>query len=55
MEASPVLAAVDNIELLRVNDAIQSHPVEVVGRELRGAAADTLPASAPGAPRSDGP
>jgi len=28
--------AVDNIELLRVNDAIQSHPVEVVGRELRG-------------------
>jgi hypothetical protein len=48
MEASPVLAAVDNIELLRVNDAIQSHPVEVVGRELRGAAADTLPASAPG-------
>ena len=43
-----MLAAVDNIELLRVNDAIQSHPVEVVGRELRGAAADTLPASAPG-------
>ncbi len=27
---------VDNVQLLRVNDAIQSHPVEIVGRELRG-------------------
>jgi ketol-acid reductoisomerase len=28
--------SVDNQELLAVNAAIQSHPVEVVGRELRG-------------------
>mmetsp|Transcript_14910 Transcript_14910/g.23700 ORF Transcript_14910/g.23700 Transcript_14910/m.23700 type:complete len:506 (-) Transcript_14910:76-1593(-) len=27
---------VDNRELLAVNDAIRSHPVEVIGRELRG-------------------
>lgn len=27
---------VDNIELLEVNASIQSHPVEVIGRELRG-------------------
>jgi len=28
--------AVDNVELNRVNDAIQNHPVEIIGRELRG-------------------
>ena len=28
--------AVDNQELIRVNDAIRSHPVEVVGKTLRG-------------------
>jgi len=28
--------SVDNITLNAANDAIQSHPVEVVGRELRG-------------------
>jgi len=28
--------AVDNLELLAVNEAIASHPVEVIGRELRG-------------------
>mmetsp|Transcript_38900 Transcript_38900/g.60618 ORF Transcript_38900/g.60618 Transcript_38900/m.60618 type:complete len:508 (-) Transcript_38900:243-1766(-) len=27
---------VDNMELIRVNEAIQSHPVEVIGRRLRG-------------------
>ncbi|MEM1145077.1 MAG: ketol-acid reductoisomerase [Pseudomonadota bacterium] len=27
---------VDNQELIRVNEAIRSHPVEVIGRELRG-------------------
>jgi ketol-acid reductoisomerase len=27
---------VDNIVLLEVNTAVQSHPVEVIGRELRG-------------------
>jgi len=27
---------VDNLEIIRVNEAIASHPVEVVGRELRG-------------------
>merc|ERR1719408_1157504 len=27
---------VDNVELLAANQAIQSHPVEVIGRELRG-------------------
>merc|ERR1711976_466712 len=27
---------VDNMELIRVNESIQSHPVEVIGRELRG-------------------
>ncbi len=27
---------VDNQELIRVNDAIRNHPVEVIGRELRG-------------------
>lgn len=27
---------VDNLELIRVSDAISSHPVETVGRELRG-------------------
>jgi ketol-acid reductoisomerase len=27
---------VDNMELIRVNEAIQSHQVEVIGRELRG-------------------
>ncbi|MEM0955815.1 MAG: ketol-acid reductoisomerase [Pseudomonadota bacterium] len=28
--------SVDNQELIRVNDAIRNHPVEIVGRELRG-------------------
>ena len=28
--------SVDNQELIRVNDAIRSHPVEVIGKELRG-------------------
>ena len=28
--------SVDNQELIRVNDAIRSHPVEVVGKTLRG-------------------
>merc|ERR1712190_183300 len=28
--------AVDNLELLEANERIASHPVEVVGRELRG-------------------
>jgi ketol-acid reductoisomerase len=28
--------AVDNQELIRVNEAIRSHPVEVIGKELRG-------------------
>ena len=27
---------VDNVELIRVNDEIRNHPVEVIGRELRG-------------------
>ncbi|OQX70011.1 MAG: ketol-acid reductoisomerase [Sorangiineae bacterium NIC37A_2] len=27
---------VDNLELIRVNEAIATHPVEIVGRELRG-------------------
>ncbi|MCP4211526.1 MAG: ketol-acid reductoisomerase, partial [Halieaceae bacterium] len=27
---------VDNVELIAVNDAIRNHPVEVIGRELRG-------------------
>ena len=27
---------VDNIELIAVNDAIRSHPVEIVGKTLRG-------------------
>ncbi len=27
---------VDNLELIRVNEAVASHPVEVVGKELRG-------------------
>ncbi len=27
---------VDNQELIRINDAIRNHPVEVIGRELRG-------------------
>jgi len=27
---------VDNVELIAVNDAIRSHPVEVIGKELRG-------------------
>ncbi len=27
---------VDNVELIRVNDAIRNHPVEVIGRTLRG-------------------
>ncbi len=27
---------VNNMELIRVNNAIESHPVEIVGRELRG-------------------
>jgi ketol-acid reductoisomerase len=27
---------VDNIELIRVNEAIQNHPVELIGNELRG-------------------
>jgi ketol-acid reductoisomerase len=29
-------ASVDNLELLAIETAIQSHPVEVVGRTLRG-------------------
>jgi ketol-acid reductoisomerase len=28
--------AVDNLKLIEVNDAIRNHPVEIVGRELRG-------------------
>ena len=32
---SPEDSTVDNIELIRVNDQIQSHGVEVIGRELR--------------------
>ena len=27
---------VDNQELIRVNDAIRNHPVEIIGTELRG-------------------
>jgi len=27
---------VDNVELIGVNDAIRSHPVEIVGKTLRG-------------------
>jgi ketol-acid reductoisomerase len=27
---------VDNQELIRVNEAIRSHPVEIVGKTLRG-------------------
>ncbi len=27
---------VDNSELIAVNDRIRSHPIEVVGKELRG-------------------
>ena len=27
---------VDNVELIAVNDAIRSHPVEVIGKTLRG-------------------
>ena len=27
---------VDNIELITVNEAIRSHPVEIIGKELRG-------------------
>ena len=26
---------VDNVELIRINDAIRNHPIEVVGRKLR--------------------
>ena len=33
---SPGDNAVDNLEIIAVDTAIQSHPVEVVGRELRG-------------------
>ena len=29
-------AGVDNQELIAVNDAIRNHPVEIIGRELRG-------------------
>jgi ketol-acid reductoisomerase len=27
---------VDNIRLIQVNDAIRNHPVEIVGKKLRG-------------------
>ena len=27
---------VDNVELIAVNEAIRSHPVEIIGKELRG-------------------
>ena len=27
---------VDNQELIRVNEAIRSHPVEIIGKKLRG-------------------
>jgi ketol-acid reductoisomerase len=29
-------SGVDNMELIAINDAIRSHPVEVIGKELRG-------------------
>lgn len=32
--------AVDNLELIRVNDAIRNHPIEVVGRKLRAYMSD---------------
>jgi ketol-acid reductoisomerase len=28
--------SVDNVELIKVNDEIRNHPVEIIGRELRG-------------------
>ena len=28
---------VDNVELIKVNDAIRNHPIEAVGKRLRGA------------------
>ena len=30
----------DNIELIKVNDAIRNHPIEVVGRKLRAYMSD---------------
>ena len=33
-------ASVDNIELIKVNDAIRNHPIEVVGRKLRAYMSD---------------
>ena len=31
---------VDNVELIRVNDCIRNHPIEVVGRKLRAYMSD---------------
>ena len=28
--------SVDNVRLIQVNDAIRNHPVEIVGKKLRG-------------------
>ena len=27
---------VDNVQLVKINEAIRTHPVEVIGKELRG-------------------
>ena len=32
--------SVDNMELVQVNDAIRNHPIEIVGRKLRGYMSD---------------
>ena len=32
--------AVDNIELIRINDKIRNHPIEIVGRKLRAYMSD---------------
>ena len=31
---------VDNVELIKVNDAIRNHPIEIVGRKLRAYMSD---------------
>jgi ketol-acid reductoisomerase len=32
--------SVDNMELVQVNEAIRNHPIEIVGRKLRGYMSD---------------